>query len=653
MSTDVTQAQKVWGQRISREEKAHKGYRKRAREVEDIFRSDIDGETLYVPLYWSVVGVEHCGVYSNQPVPEVMVRNEKSNAVYQSVATALKRGLDYCVDHPSFDQSMHRSIDDFLAMGLGTLRVKVDSVINRDTSRAPIFAMQQTPMGPQQVQVGEREVVDESIGDQTVRWEYVPYARFGWEPCNDWKHCGWIYFRHRMTPLQIKKRFGRMISASKDESDRGSHDSWKQRTYDIYEIWDKNKREVLFFAKSENDLIEVTPDPLKLIDFWPVPGPMMCNLPSEELIPQPDYDYIEHYDRELNRLQQRRMSVLEQIKAVGAFDQSLEELGDILEAEDGEMKPINGLMQRLQSAGGVENALWFLPIQEKLVALQTITEQIMTVKAQVDEILGIADIVRGVTAASETATAQEIKGRWVGVRLTRKRETVIYTVKQMMRIMAQLLASHITPENLMRMTQMQLTEEMLQIMQDDMMMDFTFDIETDSTIAKDEFREKEAFGDMLNGVAQFASTVLPMVQQNAMPAGVSSAILSAALRPYSRYDRNLETELGNLPQTMGQLQQLGQQAQQLTQQTQQQQAQIQGMQQYIQQIEQQAKEAKAAKEAADAALKQAQTEKVRGETRELYGETKPAKLDLVVEASKVDLNRAQAEDYREPNRGSQ
>ena len=225
----TSQSQKVWLQRISREETTHEKFRNRSRDVEKIFRSDPE-ESVYVPLYWSVVGVEHVGVYSNQPVPDVRPRNDPQNPLYRSIATIIRRGLSYCIDHPSFDKAMHRSIDDFLAMGLGTLRVKVDSEMSKETTEEPIMAEQQTPQGVQQVEVGTRPKQVDVVGDQTIRWEYVPWARFGWEPCNDFKHCGWIYFRHRMTMLQIKKRFGRTISASKDEHDRqGDPNNWKQK----------------------------------------------------------------------------------------------------------------------------------------------------------------------------------------------------------------------------------------------------------------------------------------------------------------------------------------------------------------------------------------------------------------------------------------
>jgi DNA repair exonuclease SbcCD ATPase subunit len=336
---------------------------------------------------------------------------------------------------------------------------------------------------------------------------------------------------------------------------------------------------------------------------------MMLNIGSEKLEPQADYEYIEEYDRELNTLQERRIALLESIKATGAYEQGIPELGDMMENADGEYTPIQGLAQRIAAAGGAENLFYHLPLAEKSAVLQELNNNISLVRAQVDDILGISDIVRGVTAASETATAQEIKGRWVGIRLTRKRETVIYTVKEMLRITAQLLASHITPENLQRMTQMQISEEMLSVMQQDTLMDFLIDIETDSTVAKDEFQEKQTFQEMLNGVAQYAQSVLPMVQQNMLPADASSALLRAALKPYMRYDKTLDEALTQLPTSQQQLTQLNQQLQQLQQEGQQTAQQLQYWQSEAQRLQQAATEAKAAKEQAEARLKDAQAQK--------------------------------------------
>lgn len=635
--------QNLWVNRIKKEQKVHKQFRDRAEIVDGIFRKDTNDSDLYIPLYWQVVNVEHSGVYSNQPVPDVRPRNDQQNPTMRQVAAIIQRGLGYCVDQPSFDETIHRSVDDYLAVALGVPRVKVESVIETETIEKPVMEQVVTmpdPMRPemgaqpfvQDVQVGVEMEQIEVTGDQTIRWEYVSWSCFGWEPCNSWDHCDWIYFRHPMTMEEIKDRWGRTIAASKQE-DRTRRDAAPE-TYDVYEIWDRKNRQAHFVAFGESDILETIEDPLELVDFYPVPKPMMMNLPSDELIPQPDYDYIEPYDVEINRLQIRRMGLMDQLRATGAYDSGLPELSDMFENEDGEFTPVANLVQRLSAAGGTDAAFFFLPLQEKAGVIQQLTEQIQFVRGQVDEVLGISDIVRGVTAASETATAQEIKGRWVGVRLTRKRETVQYTVKEMMRITAQLLASHITPENLQRMTQMQITEEMNTILNDDILMEFAIDIETDSTVAKDEMAEMKTKQDMLNGVAQYSQSVLPMVAQNQMPAGVASAILHSALAPYAKYDRNLEQELTTLPQTMGQLQQLNQQLQQMQGQLQQVQGQAQQWQAVATDLQNKATEAASQQKLADAQKKSAETQEIMVDIQDKTQQ--PAKT-----VAETDLTKAQ------------
>ena len=123
---ELARIQQRWLNRIKREQKAHEEYRKRAGEVEEIFRMNLD-DAAFEPLYWSVVGVEHVGVYSNQPSPDVRPRNEKQNPSFVAVSQLISRGIEFCVDEKSFDDNFHRTVDDFLAMGLGVPRVKIDS----------------------------------------------------------------------------------------------------------------------------------------------------------------------------------------------------------------------------------------------------------------------------------------------------------------------------------------------------------------------------------------------------------------------------------------------------------------------------------------------------------------------------------------------
>lgn len=631
--------QQAWLTRIKEEEKTHKGFRDRAREVSDIYNQDFAGDTdpLYVPLLWSVIQVEHSGIYSSQPIPDVRPANDEANPDFRKASDVLERGIAHFVDKQSFDDNFHRTVDDFLAPGLGIIRVKLKSEII-DT---PVNIPDPPPEIAWRMDQDDWDALDEvrrtktekSIGEQNIQWAYTPYDRFGWEPCNSWEDCDWIYFRHRMTQTQIKKRFGRTIAASKDPNDTNNNQSWKRKTYDIYEIWDKANKKQLFFAKNEKTPIEVNDDPLDLAEFWPIPAPLMTNLPSDELIPKADYEFIEAYDKELNTLQKRRMALMDQIKATGAHDAGMPELADIYQQNDGESMPIPNLAARMTqgSQAGFEAIMFSLPLEEKVVVLAKLTEQIQFVKANVDEIMGIADIVRGVSNAKEGVGTQELKGRWVGVRLSRKRDQVAYTVRAMFRIMAQLLTTHFTDENLRRLTQVEITPQVMELLRNDTMMDFAIDIETDSTVAKDEFQERSTRQDMLQSVGAYATTVLPMVQQGMLPADVSSAILKASLAPYTKYSRALDESMSSLETTTEQLQGLNQQIMQAQQQIEQLTSENQQWKTVAVTLQNQATGATAEQKLADAQKKLAETQKIRGEipASELEPLKKAAEIDNI------------------------
>lgn len=623
--------QRIWLSRIEYEREAHKDYRERAKEVDQVYRNDFQNEedTLLIPLYWSVVNVEHVGIYSNQPVPDIRPANEHSTEIFSQVARLMERGCRGVVNERSFDFSAHRAVTDYLALGLGVMRAKVDTEYMDQRIPSPEEADPMTIMTAMQA--------PPEIKNQRIRWEYVPYDHFMWEPCNNLENCTWIGFRHSMTKTEIRDRFGADIDAGKTDQNNTSN-AYSKRLHDIYEIWDKEKKKVYFISENEAEPLEVADDPFGLYDFFPCVTMWGC-LQSGQIIPQPDYDFVEPYDVELNRLQARRMALLDQIRAAGAYDSSFTELQNMFELDDGKYQGIDNLSQRMNTMGGVDNAIYHLPLEEKAAVLNQLTQQMQFVKAQVDDILGISDIVRGVTKASESATAADIKGRWVGIRLSGKRETVMYAMREVMRITSQLLANVITPENLTKMTQMPITAQMYQLLQDKVLTHFAIDVETESTIAKDEMEDRRTHQEMLNGIAQFSQAVLPMVQQNLMPADISSAILKSALRPYARYDRSLDEALKNLPTSTQQLQQANQQIQQQGQQIQQMGQQLQQLTAILNQLQQQAQEAKTQRELADARKKEAEAEKI-------TAETKDARVKPYETAAKTDKLLAETEDIR-------
>lgn len=561
-SSEDEKLARKWNKRLQREQDDHEDSRKQAEKAYDVFLDQQGDKDVYYPLLWSVVQVQHSAVYSSAPIPVATPRNGSQNDASKRAAEILERAIDYCLDQTDFDETLNRTADDYLAAGLGVPRVKLDAEITEIEEPDPMTG-----------EMVSRPVITE----QMVRAEYVPWSRFGWEPATCWEHVNWIYFKHRMTSGEIKARYGDDASfkvGDKDNRKGDKKNNHSARLVDVYEIWDKKTRTVIHMANGGKEPLSVDEDPLGLSDFFPIPKPLMTNVNYDSLEPIPDYQFIRFYDEELNRLYSRAKHLTEEIKAWSVHDASFFEIESSSEVEDGQSVPIENLAQRLgQMGAGLDNVIKFFPIRDKVEALQVVTQQIDIKKRTVDELLGISDVLRGGSNPQDGQRTNEIKERWSGIRLRRKQNAIQELIRHLFRLMSEVAVKHITRENLQAMTQVQIDEEVWAILQDDVLREFSIDMETDSTIAKDEFKDKRERSELLQSVSQYVQTIAPAIQANGLPADLGKELLTIAVAPYmNEQARSLSgviEQMMTTQQQLSQIQQLTGQVQQLTQQMQQ------------------------------------------------------------------------------------
>jgi hypothetical protein len=119
------------------------------------------------------------------------------------------------------------------------------------------------------------------------------------------------------------------------------------------------------------------------------------------------------------------------------------------------------------------------------------------------EITGISDIIRGGgTKASESATAQQLKAQYGSMRLRLRQEDISKYIRDLFRIKAELIAENYEPEILERITGIEITEEMVEIMRNDKLRSYQIDVETDSTVFDDEEQIKRTrieFANVMGG----------------------------------------------------------------------------------------------------------------------------------------------------------
>jgi hypothetical protein len=89
---------------------------------------------------------------------------------------------------------------------------------------------------------------------------------------------------------------------------------------------------------------------------------------------------------------------------------------------------------KFSEKGGLDGSVQYLPIKEIAETLIALYEAREKSKQDLYEITGIADIIRGNSEPNETATAQQLKGQFAVLRISKAQNEVQKWVRGGMRI---------------------------------------------------------------------------------------------------------------------------------------------------------------------------------------------------------------------------
>lgn len=587
-----------WFKKLAREEKAHEKFRREAKAAEEAYFDEReDGLRNLFPIFWSNVNTLHSAMYQHNPKPDVRPRYSFEGPqaqIAKQAAQLVERGLAYTLDTTDFSTSADRVIDDFLVTALGVPWVDYDAKINRDAQGQPV-----------------------EIALQTLRLVHKPWSRFHWEPGKDWEDVDWIACDDYLTAAELKEQFGKEADGEGGRKKERTEADKYATTFRVVSIYHRPKRTVYVVCEEFEDPLEVRRDALKLSGFYPCPLPLMSNVRSADLVPKPDYCFYKEQCDYINRITQRIHNITKQLKVAGFYDAQLRELAALEAADDGVMVPVANLLERLNSAGGAasfDKVVAQLPLADKAEVLGQLYGLREKAKAEVYEITGISDIVRGVTVASETASAQQQKGQWAQVRIARRKRQVNDAIRGVFRIMAEIMAEHFTPETWLLTTGIQPDPQVLAAIKTDVGRTLLIDVETDSTVALDDGDEQAQRLTMLKEVTPFLQIMMPMMQSGQMPADLGKELLLTAIGGF-KYGKTLEDVLNALPGTQQQLGQMQQQGQQAAQQVQQLQQQLAQAQQQIEQLGGQKAQVEQMKAQGDMAQAQASIAKTQADTK--------------------------------------
>ena len=584
-----------WKKRLSQERKAHEKFRKQAKESQEAARDEKNKKHTY-NIHWSNCRITAAAVYAKPPKADVRRRFQKPDAEEKELARAVERALDYSIDVGRFEVASRAVVRDYVRSGLGVPRIVYD-VETGPMELTPEVIAQFAPDVASALPPGTLESLDtaalgEMLGDklpeeitlQAVDIEHVPWSCFGWEPGHsDWSKVNWVWFKSYSSRKQIKEEYGKDVSGGDDESDSTRDSKEYGDEVAVYEIWHKPSKMVHVITPNHPEPLDSYKDELDLQGFFPCPRPMMDNLKSDELVPKPDYCFVESQINELQRIAQERKALAAKIRPVYICDsKDSQQVQDALDTAGGGVVPISGMVERLGESGG--SLLQPVDLSHSINGLQVLDSQLDNVKQQVYEILGISDIIRGASQASETATAQQIKSNWANVRLNEKQSEVNRCWRETMRIMAEIICEHFEPQQVTLMTGVDITPRMIEMMRSDIGRNYAIDVETDSTVITDDQEERQQKMELVGNLMDKMNNLLPAVQQGSIPAEFAIELISFSIQNY-KGAKQLEDAIQSLQPNFEALQNFNQQMEQVQQQLQQSQMESQQLGQQLQQAQ--------------------------------------------------------------------
>jgi hypothetical protein len=233
---------------------------------------------------------------------------------------------------------------------------------------------------------------------------------------------------------------------------------------------------------------------------------------TNSLTPVCPFEVYRKQAEELDTIQKRISRLVKVLKAVGLVAGEASALEDLASADDGTLIPL-GNIEGFSVMGGLDKAVMWWPVEQIAKVLAGLYEARDQVKAQIYEITGISDIIRGQGEASETATAQEIKTQWGSLRIRKLQRLIERQVRSLFVLTAELVCSKFSPETLQKMTGIEITPEVAQLLTAPLD-HYRIDVESDSTVRADLSRHKTEMAEFLRGAGEYFAVMAPVVAQD-------------------------------------------------------------------------------------------------------------------------------------------
>jgi hypothetical protein len=446
-------------------------------------------------IFWANVQIMMAALYATPPAPSVKRQNsDPKDDVGRVAALIIERAsqIELTKDGTSMHTALQNGVEDRLVPGMGQVWCRYDSVFDSDGV---------------------------TLLKETAPVDYVHYRDFLWSPSRTWDEVWWIGRRCWMKKKSFIAAYGEdkykeIAAAFKENSttykDKGLPEGFKKGRVEVFELWCEDTNKVYFVNRHADELLKVVDDPLKLDNFYPCPRPLLATVSTRSLIPRPDFTMVRDQYQELDELNDRIAVLVKALRVVGMYDKTNTELKNLLSGPEFSMIAVED-WGSFSEAGGIKSIVDWFPVEVIADVLTKLVEQRTLLVGQIYELTSISDIMRGASSPRETAKAQTLKAQYSSVRLQLTQKAVTKWVAEAIRIRAEIMCRHFSPQTLKEVSQIEYTESApfadaaIELLKNFRSAEYRIEIGEETLSLADYNAERELRTEYLTAVGQFIS----------------------------------------------------------------------------------------------------------------------------------------------------
>lgn len=524
-------------------------------------------------LFWSNVQILAPATYSRRPKVEVARRWTDADPVGRLAAQILQRTLQYEVDCDlNFHNTLKQCVLDRLLPGMAQAWVRYEPSFKSETVEVPDPDFIPDPFNPVPPPLVQQEV--ESISDEKTPIDYVFYKDFITSAGRTWADVCWVGRRMLFSKDKLKARFetscaelggdindvnceydpSKADDSSRTTSRTGGIDTAAemQRRAVVWELHDKDTKQIIWISPGYQFPLDIRDVEVELTNFFPCPLPLLATTTNDKLLPVADFVFYQSQLRELDSVTNRISLLTSALRIVGVYDASQSTLATLLQSGmENRMVPVNQ-WAAFAEKGGLKGVMDFVPIEQVYKVLEGLYKTRDQIKQTVFEITGMADIVRGASAASETLGAQQIKAKFANLRLAARQQQVAEFATALLELKADFVCEYYTPETLLKTSSIEQTleaqqhpervQEALALLKDRKARHYRISVAEGSMVEIDEVEEQERRDKFMSSISNFFNAMKNVSAIGPEMVPVAFEMLKFVIRGF-RTGRSLESSI--------------------------------------------------------------------------------------------------------------